>query len=301
MYTQKNGLINLTEPITKLVDQLIGRDKQIKMILNTALQQLEKYKRIKQIKDDIEKKDHDILLLQSQLKEAETVLATALFQADKKLEATEQAKEASVSCEELIKFAFRISSGNSVEAPPDWLPGDPRRPYPLDIEMRCGALGQMSQKIPPSNGKSNFISNPIDMTDDFKSESLLERQDSLPSRNESTTSRNSGIWQAPSEDVRLSLSLNDCCRESSMSTNRSFISFTCLYLKVLDSRFISLRRCLISTRRSLGALSYDACFCNDVFTCEWGCWSGGGRVYVDFIRFLFKWREQLDFPIVTQC
>jgi len=24
--------------------------------------------------------------------------------------------------------------------------GDPRRPYPLDIEMRCGALGQLSQK-----------------------------------------------------------------------------------------------------------------------------------------------------------
>ena len=24
--------------------------------------------------------------------------------------------------------------------------GDPRRPYPLDIEMRCGALGQISSK-----------------------------------------------------------------------------------------------------------------------------------------------------------
>lgn len=54
--------------------------------------------------------------------------------------------------------------------------GDPRRPYPLDIEMRCGALGEMSQKIPPSNGERNFISNPIDMSDDFKSKRLLERQ-----------------------------------------------------------------------------------------------------------------------------
>lgn len=47
-------------------------------ISKIALQQLEKYKRIKQIKDDIEKKDHDILLLQSQLKEAETVLVGIL-------------------------------------------------------------------------------------------------------------------------------------------------------------------------------------------------------------------------------
>ena len=29
-----------------------------------------------------------------------------------------------MSCEDLIRFAFRISSGNSVEAPLDWLPGE---------------------------------------------------------------------------------------------------------------------------------------------------------------------------------
>lgn len=99
----------------------------------------------------------------------------------------------SVSSEELIKYAHKISSSNAVEAPTTWMPGmasfssqsvsvlgflclytlsihsktlfcnflssnpltlywfelfpscfppgDPRRPYPLDVEMRSGILG----------------------------------------------------------------------------------------------------------------------------------------------------------------
>ncbi len=84
----------------------------------------------------------------------------------------------SISSEEIIKYAHRISASNAVCAPLNWVPGkrtvfhlfisftihvissetcsvifvsscdvcvgDPRRPYPTDLEMRSGILGNMS-------------------------------------------------------------------------------------------------------------------------------------------------------------
>merc|ERR1719150_2178734 len=76
------------------------------------------------------------------LKEAETVLSTAIFQAKQKLDSIERAKENPVSSEELIKYSHRISASNAVCAPLTWQQGDPRRPYPTDIEMRLGFLGR---------------------------------------------------------------------------------------------------------------------------------------------------------------
>lgn len=52
--------------------------------------------------------------------------------------------------------------------------GDPRRPYPLDIEMRCGALGQLSQKgaveagLPVDGGPPTLDSaDPLTLGDDL--------------------------------------------------------------------------------------------------------------------------------------
>ena len=70
-----------------------------------------------------------------------------------------------MSSEELIKYAHRISASNAVSAPHNWQQGivqarrgrnksfftmynyflnsgDPRRPYPTDVEMRIGLLGR---------------------------------------------------------------------------------------------------------------------------------------------------------------
>ena len=74
--------------------------------------------------------------------EAETLLSTAIFQAKQKLDSIERAKENPVASEELIKYAHRISASNAVCAPLTWQQGDPRRPYPTDIEMRLGFLGR---------------------------------------------------------------------------------------------------------------------------------------------------------------
>lgn len=208
-YSQKVMKPDTDEIIMKSVDLLIEKNKDIKENIKVALEQVEKYKKINQLKEELAKKDQEILQLLSQLKEGESILATALFQARKKLEVTEQAKKSSVSCEELINFAFRISSGNSVEAPPDWVPGDPRRPYPLDIEMRCGALGQLSMKgavdlgssveaVPGAGSLDQGVN--LNMDDVIDTKKTLQGQDSLAVRTES--SRNGAIWQGPPvEDI----------------------------------------------------------------------------------------------------
>jgi len=99
--------------------------------------------------EEVQREDEELQALEKSLKEAETVLSTALFQAKQKLDQMTKAQEHSVSSEDLIRFAHRISSTNAVAAPVNWTPGDPRRPYPTDLEMRMGFLGKLSE-LPPN-------------------------------------------------------------------------------------------------------------------------------------------------------
>ncbi|XP_073255372.1 mediator of RNA polymerase II transcription subunit 4-like [Porites lutea] len=133
--------------MTKAVDQLIAKDRELQLAVKQVQEQQARQKEIQTVKEDISKKDQEILNLESQLKEAEKILSQALFQAKKKLSAINQANKGIVSSEELIKYAHRISSSNAVEAPVSWMPGDPRRPYPQDIEMRSGLLGRLGEDV----------------------------------------------------------------------------------------------------------------------------------------------------------
>uniref|UniRef100_A0A2K5ILU3 Mediator of RNA polymerase II transcription subunit 4 n=1 Tax=Colobus angolensis palliatus TaxID=336983 RepID=A0A2K5ILU3_COLAP len=82
-------------------------------------------------------------------------LATAVYQAKEKLKSIEKARKGAISSEEIIKYAHRISASNAVCAPLTWVPGDPRRPYPTDLEMRSGLLGQMNN--PSTNGVNGHL------------------------------------------------------------------------------------------------------------------------------------------------
>lgn len=132
----------------KAVDQLIAKDKELQAAIKQVQEQQARQQEIQTVKEEISKKDQEILSLESQLKEAEKLLSQALFQAKKKLSAINQADKGMVSSEDLIKYAHRISSSNAVEAPVSWMPGDPRRPYPQDIEMRSGLLGRLMEGVP---------------------------------------------------------------------------------------------------------------------------------------------------------
>lgn len=132
----------------KAVDQLISKEKELQAAIEKVQEQQARQQEIQTVREEISKKDREILNLESQLKEAEKILSQALFQAKKKLSAINQASKGMVSSEDLIKYAHRISSSNAVEAPVSWMPGDPRRPYPQDIEMRSGWLGRLMEGVP---------------------------------------------------------------------------------------------------------------------------------------------------------
>ncbi|XP_022288375.1 mediator of RNA polymerase II transcription subunit 4-like [Crassostrea virginica] len=126
-----------------LVELVTMKDREIKETLKLAAEQAEIQKTADELQTEVDKRDAEIKHLQKNLKEAETILSTAIYQAKQKLTAINQANNRKISSEELIKFAHRISASNAVASPPTWMPGDPRRPYPTDFEMRLGFLGKV--------------------------------------------------------------------------------------------------------------------------------------------------------------
>ena len=68
--------------------------------------------------------DQHIKALQGQLKEAETLLASTIYQAKQKL--ANISRSSPVLSEDLIKYSHRISASNAVCAPLNWQQGDPR-------------------------------------------------------------------------------------------------------------------------------------------------------------------------------
>ncbi|XP_061774125.1 mediator of RNA polymerase II transcription subunit 4 isoform X1 [Nerophis ophidion] len=140
---------------TQILDLLVQRDREFQELMELAQQQGKVQQEMQLLEKEVEKRDSDIQQLQKQLKEAEHILATAVYQAKEKLKSIERAKKGSISSEEIIKYAHRISASNAVCAPLNWLPGDPRRPYPTDLEMRSGMLGHMTNL--PTNGVNGHL------------------------------------------------------------------------------------------------------------------------------------------------
>nr|CAG4638745.1 EOG090X0DX5 [Cyclestheria hislopi] len=135
------------KPITTehsiLVELLLQKDSDLKSALKLVEEQGVLQQKMVALEAEVERNDNEIRHLQKQLKEAEQLLATAIFQAKQKLQSISRANRKPVSSEELIKFAHRISASNAVCAPLNWQQGDLRRPYPTDIEMRLGFLGRL--------------------------------------------------------------------------------------------------------------------------------------------------------------
>ncbi|XP_063244095.1 mediator of RNA polymerase II transcription subunit 4 [Bacillus rossius redtenbacheri] len=133
-----------------LTELLVSKDKELKDTLQLAEEQAKINLKMEELRAEVDRQDQYIQQLQRQLKEAEQILATAIYQAKQKLQSIARANKRPVPSEELIKFAHRISASNAVCAPLTWQQGDPRRPYPTDIEMRLGFLGRLSDM--PING-----------------------------------------------------------------------------------------------------------------------------------------------------
>ncbi|EFN89692.1 mediator of RNA polymerase II transcription subunit 4 [Harpegnathos saltator] len=135
----------------QLTELLVAKDNELKSTLKRAAEQAKINLKMEALKAEVERQDQDIQQLQRQLKEAEQILATAIYQAKQKLQSIARANKRPVASEELIKYAHRISATNAICAPLSWQQGDPRRPYPTDIEMRLGCLGRLNDV--PLNGQ----------------------------------------------------------------------------------------------------------------------------------------------------
>uniref|UniRef100_A0A1Q3EYG1 Mediator of RNA polymerase II transcription subunit 4 n=2 Tax=Culex tarsalis TaxID=7177 RepID=A0A1Q3EYG1_CULTA len=142
----------------QLVELLVSKDKELKSTLQLAADQAGIERKMDGLREQVRKQDEEINLLQKQLKEAEHILATSIFQARQKLASIAKATKRPVSSDELIKFAHRISASNAICAPLTWQQGDLRRPYPTDIEMRLGFLGKSDLTI---NGHQNAAPNSL--------------------------------------------------------------------------------------------------------------------------------------------
>merc|ERR1712183_385679 len=105
---------------------------------------------ISKVRAEVERQDQSIKALTSQLKEAETLLASTVYQTKQKLESLSRGEPA--LSEELIKYSHKISASNAVCAPLNWQRGDPRRPYPTDIEMRGGFLSRAELPLAQTAG-----------------------------------------------------------------------------------------------------------------------------------------------------
>lgn len=125
-----------------LVELLVAKDNELQAVLKQAEEQAKTEQDMDDLRAQVELQDQEINQLQKQLKDAEQILSTALFQARQKLASIQRANKRPVSSEELIKFAHRISATNSICAPLQWQQGDLARPYPTDTEIRRGHLGK---------------------------------------------------------------------------------------------------------------------------------------------------------------
>lgn len=139
-----NSKTAAVEQTNALIQLLVAKDKEIQELLKVAKTQEKVQVTVDKLQKELDKQQDDIVKLQTHLKEAESLLANAVFQAKQKLEHIHKANKNPVSSEELIKYAHKISASNSVSCPPGWTPGDQRRPYPSEMEMRMGWLGKMS-------------------------------------------------------------------------------------------------------------------------------------------------------------
>ncbi|OQV13466.1 putative Mediator of RNA polymerase II transcription subunit 4 [Hypsibius exemplaris] len=138
--------------IIELAELLAERQIDFTKLAANAQKEVEMNVAIQALVVESDRLKEQVIALQLRLKEAEQVLASALHAARQKTDTIKAADEAQLTLDEIIRYAHRISVGFSASAPPNWLPGDPRRPYPTDLEMRAGILARQldnNQGIPP--------------------------------------------------------------------------------------------------------------------------------------------------------
>lgn len=67
-----------------------------------------------------------------------------LYHARNKLSVIKKSQQNQVSTDELIRYSYLIANAGTVAAPVKWQPGDARRPFPTELQMRESILHKFS-------------------------------------------------------------------------------------------------------------------------------------------------------------
>uniref|UniRef100_A0A6Q2YK21 Mediator of RNA polymerase II transcription subunit 4 n=1 Tax=Esox lucius TaxID=8010 RepID=A0A6Q2YK21_ESOLU len=134
---------------TQVLELLVQRDREFQELMRVAQEQGKVHQEMQVLEKEVEKRDSDIQQLQKQLKEAEHILATAVYQAKEKLKSIDKARKGEPDFSRHSPMEDFLTQKNHKRL------CDPRRPYPTDLEMRSGMLGHMSNL--PTNGVNGHL------------------------------------------------------------------------------------------------------------------------------------------------
>uniref|UniRef100_A0A914WPZ6 Mediator of RNA polymerase II transcription subunit 4 n=1 Tax=Plectus sambesii TaxID=2011161 RepID=A0A914WPZ6_9BILA len=126
------GAGGIAELIRLFRDKQTELDERLKLVAQHQKRQAV----IDSLEKEVRQRDEYIDRIQTSLKDAETMLINAVFQANQKLKSIKQAEHRKVNTEELTKFSHKISRTHAIAAPLTWQQGDPDRPYPTEIDLR---------------------------------------------------------------------------------------------------------------------------------------------------------------------
>ncbi|XP_062522129.1 mediator of RNA polymerase II transcription subunit 4-like [Corticium candelabrum] len=165
----------------QLVHGVFERDKEIKRLISIIHSPDQDRKKVEEARGIVALKTKELKQLQTQLREAEKILDQSLYEAKEKLKAIKKANKGIISSEELIAYGHKLSMANVISPPVGWLPGDGRRPYPTDVDMRRGILARTNRDIS------------IDRVSD------LSKPDVAMETNQQTMESEPSVWKAPPE------------------------------------------------------------------------------------------------------
>lgn len=129
----------------KLFQLMNQTESRLNSQLETARQQVLLERKLQTTRERIHVRDRQLQMFLRRLKKSEQLLADALYQAKQKLKIIKTAEASNVSTDELIRYSYIISQAGAVAAPGDWTNGDVRKPFPTELEMRCGMLARFSE------------------------------------------------------------------------------------------------------------------------------------------------------------
>ena len=145
--------------LTKII---IQKQSELNNYINIGSRQQMLYNKMSKLKRALVDSDSNIKTLLVYLKEAEQILSSAVYQSKIKLNMIKKAK--ALPADLLIRYAHKISSDYGVCCPENWVPDNPKRPYPTDADMRRGWLmqvsniaGDLSKTEPADSVKPNLL------------------------------------------------------------------------------------------------------------------------------------------------